>query len=888
MSDNLKILHININSVNSKIKELKHLTTKNNYDLVLLNETKLDTDKTPPTIPNYQCYYKNRTANGGGVAIYIKSSLDAKEMNIKSTYETVALEIGEILIIAVYNPKVGGIKDNEIMQLINSHPRSIIIGDLNARHPLWGDTKSNANGRALAKISNRNELEVIAPDEPTCYLKKTSSIIDLAVTKKVNVNAIFTLDDLSTEHRPVEIHLGNIRNIHRLPEKEIYNYEKADWPTFKKSIVAEIHVNVNLNTSDEIDEAIDQITKTIQKAIKKSIPRSELKQNPLPADIRDKIRQRNKARRQVQRNPTKTNKMDYAHKKFILERALNSYNEEQWNKRILRDAKKHGNVWRLIKYRKGTNNTKIPNLKAEDGTIKFKGHDKAELLADTYVKHHEITENLSTPQTRNEVQQLVHEFNNREHLIPDEHQISFQEVQRTIRALKSLKAPGPDGIQNIIIKRLPRKAVVVLTKIYKACLNLKYFPKDWKVATIIPIKKVGKDSKDPHAYRPISLLNTLGKVLEKLILTRVQKLDDKIQEYQFGFRKNRSTVLQLASVVDEVIKEKIKKKATAMLALDIEKAYDSVWHKGLVAKLIQQSIPSYLIKIIEQFLANRKFHVSVNNTLSTERTIPAGVPQGSALSPTLFLLYLNDLPTRTDTNLRLFADDTAITAASKSQDLALKHLQNHIDELSDYYRRWKLKINPDKSNIIIFTNARLKPKEKIYYEDTPIPITNNLKYLGISLDKKLNFNNHVQEINTRARMAAYYIWPFITPKSPLQTITKIRLVKTYVRQSLIYGAPVWSSTATSNLNKLGVIENKCLRCILNKKPFEISNKELRKKTNWNSLSNTIYHTTKKFFEVKTQILDSTKNIANINHETHPYKLKTKLINQLLIDNDITQ
>ena len=237
------------------------------------------------------------------------------------------------------------------------------------------------------------------------------------------------------------------------------------------------------------------------------------------------------------------------------------------------------------------------------------------------------------------------------------------EIKTIVKNFKNGKAPGWDDIPNIVLKNLNNKALVQLTHIFNCSLKLSYFPNAWKTAIILPIYKGGgKDKKEPTSYRPISLLCTISKIFEKIILTRLNregKLETEVlNDDQFGFRESRSTVKQLARVVFDITNNFNLKKSTAALLLDVEKAFDTVWHDGLIYQLKEYNIPIYIIRIISSFLSSRKFKVKVGNDLSTSKTQAAGVPQGSILGPKLYIIYNNNIPANKETKKALFADDT--------------------------------------------------------------------------------------------------------------------------------------------------------------------------------------------------------------------------------------
>ncbi|GFX47083.1 RNA-directed DNA polymerase from mobile element jockey [Trichonephila clavipes] len=170
----------------------------------------------------------------------------------------------------------------------------------------------------------------------------------------------------------------------------------------------------------------------------------------------------------------------------------------------------------------------------------------------------------------------------------------------------------------------------------------------WKHCTISLLPKKNKDPKFPLNYRPISLISCVAKLFEKILLSRIQAFSDSnqiIPDFQHGFRKKTSTCHQLLRATNSIIDGFNNHRTTGGIFLDVEKAFDRVWHNGLIFKLIQVNLPPYLIKIIYEYLSNRTFQLKINSIHSRIGSIQAGTPQGSILSPLLYSLYTYDFPT---------------------------------------------------------------------------------------------------------------------------------------------------------------------------------------------------------------------------------------------------
>jgi hypothetical protein len=287
---------------------------------------------------------------------------------------------------------------------------------------------------------------------------------------------------------------------------------------------------------------------------------------------------------------------------------------------------------------------------------------------------------------------------------------SPSEVQQAIRGLKVGKAPGPNGIPNRVLRHLPKRGITFLTKVFNGVLRRQYFPSAWKHARVVSILKPGKDPALPYCYRPISFLDTVGKLFEKTLLARVlREVSERgfLRDDQFGFRPRHSTTLQLARLVERVNRKNFdERRLNGAVFLDVAKAFDTVWVKGLLYRLTVLNFPSYLVKTISSYLDCRTFQTSFQSAKSTRRGMRAGVVQGGLVSPVLFSLYANDIPTPSrHVQLAQYSDDTALAATSRSPSLLVGYLEEYLGRLERWLRDWRIAINVSKSTAVLFVKA---------------------------------------------------------------------------------------------------------------------------------------------------------------------------------------
>ncbi|GFT23446.1 RNA-directed DNA polymerase from mobile element jockey [Trichonephila clavipes] len=337
-------------------------------------------------------------------------------------------------------------------------------------------------------------------------------------------------------------------------------------------------------------------------------------------------------------------------------------------------------------------------------------------------------------------------------------------------------------------------------------LTLRYFPKSWKTAVVVPILKPGKNSALAESYRPISLLPVLSKLAEKIILARLNDYLERekiLIPEQHGFRPRLSTSHQLLRVVEFIKEGNNNDECTAAVFLDIQKAFDRVWHTGLLFKLITYKIPPPLIFLINSYISDRSFSVKIK-TYQLKK-IRAGVAQGSILAPTLFNLYVNDIIKNTNTQLCLYADDTAILSRHRNLNTLAENINEHLAHLEIWFSVWKIALK----------NGFSFPKGNPLFAKPKNPMVSAHQSILVSLLIKPSLSDHtshILEINLKIQRVNY------TPnlqKSKLSRHNKLLIYTLILKPLLTYASPVWGHAAKTNINLLETSQNVIIRQICN-------------------------------------------------------------------------
>lgn len=318
---------------------------------------------------------------------------------------------------------------------------------------------------------------------------------------------------------------------------------------------------------------------------------------------------------------------------------------------------------------------------------------------------------------------------------------------------------------NFLIKFFDIRIIVFLTTFFNHILANHHFPQSWKKALVIPIPKGGKDTSLISNWRPISQLNSLSKILEKIIAIRLMDFVEKnniLPEFQFGFRSGRSTYHPLAIINNDITNGLNSNKMTTLVTLDIQSAFDTVWHRGLLHKLFKFKINMHLIKIIQSFLTGRTFRVKMGSSTSSKKSIVSGTPQGSVISPKLFNIYLADIPKNQFIKILQFADDIILYLVHSTPISCNKIFNEYLKCIHFYYTNWKLKLNDNKSELLhivgsgsdVSRTIKNKLKSlKFKIVNTVIERKMNMKYLGVIFSQNYQFIKNMDNVVKKANMA---------------------------------------------------------------------------------------------------------------------------------------
>ena len=395
-----------------------------------------------------------------------------------------------------------------------------------------------------------------------------------------------------------------------------------------------------------------------------------------------------------------------------------------------------------------------------------------------------------------------------------------EEIRKIINELPSKCSSGVDNISNVLLKELSSILCKPLCLITNRSMQTGIFPDLMKLAEVTPLYK-GKSREFETNYRPISLLTTMSKIVEKVVYSRVYKFlstTGQICETQYGFRSNHSCEHAVAQVVGSVLKNLENKKSTISVMLDLSKAFNMIEHTIMLQKLELFGVRGVCLNWFKSYLENRRMTVkcrvtnSQNEMLSEYHTVNFGTLQGSCLGPLIFLIFVNDMQMHlTEVESVQFADDTTILFGHRNEIYLQYCIERELNTLSDWFKANKLTLNVDKSVFLLFNRTGHKQINQLQLGDKTIKRVTSTKFLGTWVDDHLNWNTHMSKLLGKMKCGLGMLQHSgdLLPKR-----AKKPLYFGQVHSHLCYGIGIWGPMlSVGQMSDLNCIQCKCIRQI---------------------------------------------------------------------------
>lgn len=880
-TESLKIIQLNTNSIISHQRRhnLQCFLQQHKPDIMLLCETRLS-DMHNIHLKNYNTVRVNKQTNSAmtGTAILLKHTIKTTTIDTIS-WNLQALEITAVLVhttqrpicvISSYRSATNNTVISHDLEIIseqckNSRWDMIIGGDFNAKHPTWNNISTCTQGRALANWlaanSIQHQLKLECPAEYTYRNNTSSSVIDFFIisdsfniTRRAYNNCLNVLD-FDSDHRAVIININLSHHLQTKTLQRINNYHGVNWSHFKNQLdsrIRSLHIPADRNMCpDEIDSKVAEVCAAITDTMSDVIPTSTVNRDNiivLPPDILDLLRQKKSMRRRWERlrlRPIAAQlKTEIKLLTQIINQRITITRNAQWSNK-LSSIQPGPSMFRKIKSFSQPITSYAPKsmLHPDTGANITQTADIANILAAGFEKVHTQNDSLGNAVFTTEVNNLI--ANRFQQCAPrfnfsrlssadsttfdtERHLISVSNLKSIIKSRANKKSCGHDKIPNIVLRKLSHNCTVKIAILFNQMYNICHFPAAWKLAIVTPLLKPSKAANMTASYRPISLLPCLSKIYEKAIKETLERhCEDQhvLPDDQFGFTTNRSTTQALVILKTDISKNFNNKTPTIACATDIEKAFDTVWREGLIFKMLNVfHFDEHSCRCIYEYLLGRKFRVKVNDSLSDTYNITAGVPQGGVLSALLYIIYIADMPTppaHSNPIRRLqYADDMIVYVSVKNLLDGQDRINAYLQEIVTYMRKWKIRMNPAKSEVIVFKGPNKhfgKNVNKLHNDITvkinSIPITpqRTLKYLGVTFSKNLQSVQHVNNLMKKVNATIACLRPLLRKHDGLSKRVKMLCYKQLIRSQICYGFPAWSDVSSAQMERIRQVERACIR-----------------------------------------------------------------------------
>ena len=725
-----------------------------------------------------------------------------------------------ITICNIYIPPSYHVASQEFQNLIDQLPSPfILLGDFNAHNPLWGGNRMDSKGEMIEKIMIDNNLSLFNDGSKTFHNMHSnySSALDLSMcTPNLFLDYCWYVDEYlhGSDHYP--IYLKYIMNT---PSRELPKWkpEDADWNKFMCSI----KIDRNYDSFDNHIEAYNFLIDNILESANNSIPKTSgnPKRPPVPwwnekcALLRKITR---KCYRRFKTSGSSESKIAYLRNQAKQRKYFKKIKKDSWIHYIngINSKVPATQIWKKIKKLSGKYvRSPLPSLKI-DNVIITNEKEVAEKLGCHFA-------NISSAENYSEE---FRQARNREIIVeipaddqqPYNRRFTLKELNDPLTKAEP-SAPGDDNILYEMLSHLPEHAKKFLLKIINAIWISGILPGSWKIALTIPIKKPHKDPYQTSSYRPIALTSCVCKIMEKMVNTRLTwylESNNYISDFQYGFRKNRSTLDPLLNLTNDIQQGFANHKQTIGVFFDIEKAYDTVHRQLILKEFLEMNIKGNMFNFLRSFLTDRYFKVKIGNTYSELFKQEEGVPQGSILSVICFTVAINKIVKTISAPVKcaLFADDLYISTSSYDAASACKYLQKTINAINKWIKQNGLKISASKTVAIRFTRStRREDIPSLIINNEIIPYEDKIKYLGVTFDKKLTWGPHIEDLKKNATNSLNILRVVSTFNWGADKKSLLKIYDAVCRSKLDYACQVYSSACKTHLRKLDVVHNQGLR-----------------------------------------------------------------------------
>lgn len=770
-----------------------------------------------------------------------------------------------LVLVSVYVPP-GSNKDDVLTMfacfssMAESGVDVLVVGDCNARHRAWSVGRENTLGSVLYEWCDAHDFSVVNSLSPVIvptFRGQSGTTLDLAVVSDASiVDGLTVCHDLPlvSNHWPVVVSLECVHRVDDanrdpLPQMRRWKFDTADWDAYAAELSEQLllfdrehdsfadDLDAGLVTVQEyIDKTATSLTTSIEAAGNATIQRSSGRQGrrqnaqwwPYHPEVDSVYRAMSVAYKKHRDHPNSACKKErYISLRKQWKKVRRAAIDALATKRAaeLEHPEQKSVFWPAYRRVKGSANPIIP-LASMSSSLTQPDPEWANQPPDprhgveTFARHFAAASQLPLQPHATTAALVNNTINSPDGPRADDHQgaefahlevlnkdITAEEVGTVLRRLSGKTSVGPDCVPFALLKHGGEPLVERLCFVLNESWRLSVVPQAWRDADVLPLYKESGELEDCDNYRPISLTACLARTAERVLYPRLYAVvHPRLSKSQSGFRHQRSTTDQILAIVERARLSFKSKQPLPVVYLDIKKAFDRVWHAGLLHKLfVHFRVAGRCWRWIEAFLTGRRLRVRAKGLVSLWYAVDNGVPQGSVLAPLLFLVFINDLAEQIESvgaESPLFADDAAVMPALGTEAKLLRSvMQNALKACWKWSVRWRVEWGLKKCALVVYSNARKRPKNSDWKLDlgrNRLQRLDHYLYLGVYLQERLCWQMQFDKTIKAARFASWRVsrWVRLAESKGKVSLPVVRqLVLSCVRSCFGYALPIWRPTS---------------------------------------------------------------------------------------------
>ena len=828
--------HLNINSIRNKFDILRDMVTKN-IDILFISETKID-DSFPSAqfcMAGFSIPYRlNRSKYGGGVIMYVRDDVPCKLLTLSTPndIECIFIEVNfhkkKWLVVGSYNPSKSTINNHLVTlgkhldKYLPLYDNIIIMGDFNS------EPQEFDMSEFCAIYGLKNMVK-----EPTCFKStENPSCVDLILTNRYrSFQSTVTVESGLSDFHKMTVSI--LKTYFKKGPPKIISYRDYSRylpHIFRSDLEKQLPLEILLNMPHGI--FMDIFMNVLERHAPIKLKYLRINHSPfITKEIRKEIMKRSRLRNRVNKLNSESNSVAYKRQRNICTTLIRQAKRDYFSNLSPSNINDSKRFWRSVKplfSDKGITEKNI--IIIDKNTIVDNDSNVSEIFSNFFsdaIKNlgieepnHVILNITDSCINYDPVMRAIYKYHNHPSIklitksrYNCQEMFSFSEttLETVFKELLKLNNSTSCPTESIPTKIIKENIDIITHKIhtdFNHSIGSGIFPSNLKWADVIPAHKK-EDRTDKSNYRPISILTNISKVFERLMYNQMYTyIENILSNYQCGFRKNYSSQHCLLVMVERWKRCIDKKGSAGVLLTDLSKAFDCLNHDLLIAKLHAYDFDYKSLKLIQDYLSYRFQRVKINSSYSSWKMLLQGVPQGSILGPVLFNIYLTDLFLfAVESNIANYADDNSPYACKANTDLVITQLQEDSNNLLRWFSHNYLKANPDKFHLILNdTDDNIS----ITLGQHEIHNSNNQKLLGVIIDNKLTFNEHVTSLCKKATQKLHAL---SRVSRFMNTAKKRVIMKSFITSHFSYCPLIWMLHSRTLNTRINRIHERALRIV---------------------------------------------------------------------------